>query len=161
MLYPGHSARSRSVLAVREASDGGLWAGTESGLYRMTKGSKNLTRFDTGPLPKSWSEPAVTVLEEDRVGNLWFGGYAGIGRIRKDGSVDRWTPRQGFASTSSWRFTGTSMARSGSERKRASATCGATHSQASHLPSDATGAPKACRVLIFKPLSVPRVENSG
>src|SRR5262249_37243264 len=53
---------------------------------------------DTGALPEHWSEPAVSVLEIDGAGSVWFGGYAGIGRIRKDGQVDRWAPRQGFPS---------------------------------------------------------------
>src|SRR5215471_11541902 len=98
VLYPGADPKSNNVLAVRESSDGGLWVGTENGLYRMSKGSRQLQRFDTGTLPEHWSEPAVSVLEMDAAGSVWFGGYAGIGRIRKDGQVDRWAPRQGFPS---------------------------------------------------------------
>jgi len=32
------------------------------------------------------------------MGNLWFGGNGGIGRINKEGRVDRLTPRHGFMS---------------------------------------------------------------
>jgi ligand-binding sensor domain-containing protein/signal transduction histidine kinase len=98
VFYPGDDARSRTVLAVKETADGALWVGTEGGLFRMARNSGNLVRADIGPPPESWSEPAVAVLEEDGTGNLWFGGYAGIGRITKQGRVDRWTPRHGFAS---------------------------------------------------------------
>lgn len=97
-FYPGEDRRSRTVLAVKETSDGTLWVGTEGGLYRMATGATELSRVDTGPPPESWSEPTVAVLEQDGAGNLWFGGYAGIGRITQDGRVDRWTPRHGFAS---------------------------------------------------------------
>ncbi len=96
-VYPGDDARSRNVFTVHESSEGTLWAGTEAGLYRMSKGS-GLAKFDTGPLPETWNEPAITALQEDGVGNLWFGGYAGVGRISRDGRVTRWTPRHGFVS---------------------------------------------------------------
>jgi ligand-binding sensor domain-containing protein len=98
VLYPGSDARSRVVLAVKETSDGTIWVGTEGGLYYLRKESRQPARFDAGPSPELWSEPTVTVLEEDGSGNLWFGGFAGIGRICKNGRVDRWTPRSGFAS---------------------------------------------------------------
>jgi ligand-binding sensor domain-containing protein/two-component sensor histidine kinase len=57
-----------------------------------------LTLVDTGPAPESWSQPAVAVLESDGEGDLWFGGFAGLGCVRKDGAIQRWTPRHGFAS---------------------------------------------------------------
>ncbi len=98
VYYPGEDPASRTVLAVHETTEGSLWVGTEAGLYRMPPGAQKLSRVDSGPLPESWSQPAVAVIEEDGEGNLWFGGFAGIGRLRKDGRIDRWTPRQGFAS---------------------------------------------------------------
>src|SRR5712692_1872515 len=98
VYFPGDDSRSRTVLAVHEAADGTLWVGTEAGLYRMPPGAPKLLRADSGPLPESWSQPAVAVLEEDGWGYLWFGGFSGIARISKDGHVDRWTPRHGFSS---------------------------------------------------------------
>jgi signal transduction histidine kinase/ligand-binding sensor domain-containing protein len=98
VYYPGGDAPSRTVLAVHESADGTVWAGTEAGLYRIRAGSRKLSRVDTGLLPESWSQPPVAVITEDVEGNLWFGGFAGIGRLGKDGRVNRWTPRHGFAS---------------------------------------------------------------
>lgn len=98
VYYPGGDAKSRTVLAVHESADGTLWAGTEVGLYRMPAGLRKLSRVDTGPLPESWSQPPVSAIAEDAEGNLWFGGFAGIGRLGKDGRIDRWTPRHGFTS---------------------------------------------------------------
>jgi ligand-binding sensor domain-containing protein len=98
VYYPGGDGVSRTVLAVHESSDGTLWVGAEAGLYRLPPDSGSLVRVDTGPLPESWSQAAVAAIAQDRGGNLWFGGFAGICRLAKDGRVDRWTPRQGFAS---------------------------------------------------------------
>jgi len=99
VFYPGESAKSRNVHAVKETVDGTVWIGAEDGLYRMAPNSTTISRVDFGASEEFWSSSAIWTLEEDSSGHLWFGGPgAGIGRITQSAHVDRWTPREGFAS---------------------------------------------------------------
>ncbi|MFH1568168.1 MAG: helix-turn-helix domain-containing protein, partial [Gemmatimonadota bacterium] len=70
-----------SVLALRQTSDGAVWAGTNEGLVRILDGEATAFSQDDG-LPCD----IVTAVEEDEAGTLWIGTEGG-GVCRYDGQV--------------------------------------------------------------------------
>jgi signal transduction histidine kinase/streptogramin lyase len=67
------------VRALRFDRNGTLWAGTNSGLARLTN-----DRFTTLSGPEGRDRDLVRCLYEDREGNLWVGASNGLSRFRDD-----------------------------------------------------------------------------
>ena len=87
-------SRRESVTALHCGGDGTVWAGTTTGLVRVTaRGSTTLTTKDGLPDDAVWS------LSESRDGSLWVGTNDGISRLRK-GSISVYRTRDGLSHSS-------------------------------------------------------------
>ncbi len=73
-----------SIRAIRQAADGYLWLGTESGLFRFD-GVRFVAAADLNP--RLAPDAAVTALAEDESGNLWISARNGLFRMR-NGAVE-------------------------------------------------------------------------
>ncbi|MGH9842375.1 MAG: sensor histidine kinase, partial [Blastocatellia bacterium] len=81
----------KSVRAIIDAADGGLWVGFYGGLMHWREG-KMTTWTEQDGLPGN----TVRALYEDQDGALWIGTYdSGLGRF-KDGKFTRYTTREGL-----------------------------------------------------------------
>jgi ligand-binding sensor domain-containing protein/signal transduction histidine kinase len=72
----GHGSGNR-VKTILETADGAIWAGTVSGLQRMSRAARDSGRFERVPEISS----TVRALQEDRNGALWIGSI-GDGLLR-------------------------------------------------------------------------------
>lgn len=89
---------SNRVRVLLEDSSGDLWAGTNGGLLRYSRGEfKNFTVND------GLTSGHISALWEDRYGNLWAGTTNGLNHLARDGSggivITRYTAKNGFADT--------------------------------------------------------------
>ncbi len=78
--------------------EGGLWCGTESGLWRRPANeakSWKLVRAVEPSVPKR--SIAVGQLLKDTRGDVWAATYSGLYRFRANGRTDRWTRADGLA----------------------------------------------------------------
>jgi ligand-binding sensor domain-containing protein/signal transduction histidine kinase/CheY-like chemotaxis protein len=78
---------TKPILALRVASDGNLWVGTETaGLHRVDPASRQVQSISGGPGPE------VTAIAEDPQGAIWFATWAGgISRIDPaSGHIETW-----------------------------------------------------------------------
>src|SRR6266481_6432591 len=85
--------------AMAQTTDGGIWCGTNTGLYRL-EGARPGWEFrpvDLGPMPEPWADAGIAALLHDRDGNLWVGGNGELWRIARDGKRTRWTDRHGLS----------------------------------------------------------------
>ena len=83
-----------SVLSFAQTSDGYLWLGTLTGLFRFDGSHFELFRPDSGdPLP--WTD--VPTLFAPRTGGLWIGYRSGGFSFLKNGRLTNYTPAHGPA----------------------------------------------------------------
>ena len=87
----GDTMRTNRVNVVHRDRMGALWAGSDSGLFRMAASETGFRRVDLGLGPGP--DPYVRQLLEDEDG-LWIGSTAGLHRSSHDGAVAVW-PVQG------------------------------------------------------------------
>lgn len=78
---------ARLVWNLLEARDGGIWVGTDAGLFHRRADSEEF-------VPEQASEdaatmPGVRVLAEDARGRLWVGSSSGLGLLEADGAARR------------------------------------------------------------------------
>ncbi len=92
--------RSQEVYTLSEDSEGALWCGAESSLYRVGQdnGKWVFTPVDLGPPTTFGSTNAVSILA-DRRGAVWVIAGSGLYRRRSDGIVERYTSLEGVSLT--------------------------------------------------------------
>ena len=81
--------KARVVFALAADPAGGIWAGTQGGLYHLdrTSGEWQLRPVDTGMTGQDWEDTFVEALLVDRSGALWAGTWNGLCHRFPDG---RW-----------------------------------------------------------------------
>jgi signal transduction histidine kinase/ligand-binding sensor domain-containing protein len=97
----GQTRWSNSIATLADDGAGGLWVGTQEGLYRVSHTrsgleSKLVLRPEAPPhLEPDGIYPILFLLRDSR-GALWATGhYCGVYRIRADGSIEHYTSRDG------------------------------------------------------------------
>jgi len=93
--------KARATYALATDGGGGLWAGTQGGLYHLEElaGQWRLHFVDIGMPNRNWDDTAIETLLMDRRGNLWAGGLSGLYRRWPDGHTDHYTTRDGLPHT--------------------------------------------------------------
>jgi signal transduction histidine kinase/ligand-binding sensor domain-containing protein len=89
---------ARVITVLREGRDGTIWAGTNSGLYRLqlANGRRSLRPVDVH-IPNEFPEQRMVVdVLEDAHGSLWIAAPSGLYRRWPDGSAARYTKRDGL-----------------------------------------------------------------
>ena len=92
--------RAREITVLRETRDGKIWVGTNNGLYRLEEvsGRPSLRPIEI-QLPHEYPEQRmIGDVLEDRHGSLWIAAPSGLYRRWPDGSVARYTTRDGLPS---------------------------------------------------------------
>jgi len=86
-MYRGADPSSRLVYALAADPAGGIWAGTQAGLYHLdrTSGDWQLRKVDIGTPSQ---ETVVIALLVDRSGTLWAGARTGLYRRFPDGRCE-------------------------------------------------------------------------
>ncbi len=88
---------SRDLFAVENGSDGAVWAGTASGLYRWKAGVIDSFKIKTSPGEEGLIGAAAYDLEFDAAGNLWVGTEQGLNKITPGGEIEA------FSSAEAWK----------------------------------------------------------
>src|SRR5262249_9991507 len=95
----GEDRYARAITVLFEDHSGVIWCGTYKGLYRLERAQ---SRFSLRPIkPINLEMPSgegqnIADLLEDRCGSLWIAAYSGLYRRWPDGSVARYTKRDGL-----------------------------------------------------------------
>jgi len=77
-LPPAESLTRVPIFSSYHRTNGEIWVGTASGLYRFTAGLRLVARYIHNPAnPASLASDGVSCIAEDRSGILWFGHPAG------------------------------------------------------------------------------------
>jgi ligand-binding sensor domain-containing protein/two-component sensor histidine kinase len=86
--------KARVVFALAADPAGGIWVGTQGGLYHLdrTSGEWQLRLVDAGMTGRDWEDTFVDALLVDRSGALWAGTMNGLYHRFPDG---RWEHNQG------------------------------------------------------------------
>jgi signal transduction histidine kinase/ligand-binding sensor domain-containing protein len=89
---------ANTITALREGADGTIWVGTSKGLHRLVGSDleRRLQPVDIGLPDYTVELQAVTALYEDRFGTLWITAASGLYRRWPDGTVARYTARDGL-----------------------------------------------------------------
>lgn len=100
VTYPtGSTPESKSVNSLQESPDGTIWASTDCGLYALEKGAAqfHLAFLPDRPAGKSSSIQAIIDTFSESSGVLWIASdFQGLFRRNADGSLDRWSVREGI-----------------------------------------------------------------
>jgi sugar lactone lactonase YvrE len=98
-VVPTDAGTGAGVITVlHEGRDGTIWAGTNSGLYRVqnANGRPSLRPVDVH-MPNEFPEQRIVAdVIEDARGSLWIAAPSGLYRRWPDGSVARYTKRDGL-----------------------------------------------------------------
>jgi len=89
---------ARAVTTLFQDNDGTIWCGTTKGLYRLERTTNGLALrpIDLG-MPKEFPEQSfISDVLEDQQGSLWIAAPTGLYRRWRDGSVARYTSRNGL-----------------------------------------------------------------
>ena len=83
---------------LREGRDGTIWVGTRKGLYRVetTGGGPALRAVDIGLAHQPLDQREIAGVTEDRFHTLWIAAPGALYRRWPDGSVARYTTRDGL-----------------------------------------------------------------
>ncbi len=86
-IYLSRDVKARLVFALAADPAGGIWAGTQGGLYHVDRASGDwqLRPVDIGMPSRVWEDTFVTSLLVDRSGALWAGTRIGLYRRFPDG----------------------------------------------------------------------------
>jgi signal transduction histidine kinase/ligand-binding sensor domain-containing protein len=99
LVLPDDSDRlARAVTVLLQDHDGTIWCGTMKGLYRLERATNGLALrpVDLG-MPKEFPEQSlVSDVLEDQQGSLWIAAPTGLYRRWGDGSIARYTSRDGL-----------------------------------------------------------------
>ena len=89
-VYLSSNLKSRVVYALAADPAGGIWAGTQGGLYHMdrTSGDWRLRPVDIGMPRQGWEDTVVIALLVDRRGTLWVGTRNGLYRRLPNGRCE-------------------------------------------------------------------------
>ena len=81
-VYRSSDLKSRVAYALAADPAGGIWAGTQGGLYHLdrTSGEWQMRLVDIGMPSQGWEESVVSALLVDRSGTLWAGTRTGLYR---------------------------------------------------------------------------------
>ncbi|WP_300617691.1 EAL domain-containing protein [Dokdonella sp.] len=107
---------SDNVLALLQSRDGGIWAGTGSGLNRIDPQSREVRLFRNEPRnPRSLAGNLVRALHEAADGALWIGTHAGLSRLDSltpaEARFTRWLTRDGLPNRSVYAIGSDAMGR--------------------------------------------------
>ena len=102
ILPEDEDRRAQSITVVREGREGAIWVGTLKGLYRLerTDGRFELHLVDLEMPSESPEQRFVLDLLEDRYGSLWVASASGLYRRWPDGTLGRYTTRDGLPGAS-------------------------------------------------------------
>ena len=92
----GGDRYARAITVLLEDHSGAMWCGSYKGLYRLERAQG---RFALRPIKMEMPEGEgqyIADLLEDRCGSLWIAAYSGLYRRWPDGSVARYTKRDGL-----------------------------------------------------------------
>jgi signal transduction histidine kinase/ligand-binding sensor domain-containing protein len=98
VAYADPRTRDLAVTAILEDQGGTIWCGTDEGLYRVERYDRQFTlrAVDIG-MPRDYPDQRrVSDVTEDRFGSIWVATPAGLYRRWPDGSVARYTARDGL-----------------------------------------------------------------
>jgi ligand-binding sensor domain-containing protein/two-component sensor histidine kinase len=99
LVLPNDSdRRARAVTVLFEDREGTIWCGTMKGLQRLERTTNDLALrpIDLG-MPHEFPEQSlVSDVLEDQQGSLWIAATTGLYRRWRDGSVARYTSRDGL-----------------------------------------------------------------
>jgi signal transduction histidine kinase/ligand-binding sensor domain-containing protein/DNA-binding response OmpR family regulator len=87
-----------TINTIFQDSKGYIWLGTDIGLNKLDKISREITVFLNNPKDKySISHSTVTAIEEDNNGNLWFGTLLGLNKYdKRNGKFFKYGKKNGF-----------------------------------------------------------------
>jgi ligand-binding sensor domain-containing protein/signal transduction histidine kinase len=85
--YRPEVPKARKMNALAPDPEGGIWAGTDGGLYHLdrTTGGCRLRRVDIGMPNRVWEDTFVNALLSEKDGTLWVGTGSGLYRQLPDG----------------------------------------------------------------------------
>lgn len=95
IVYRPEDQREPRVTALLEDGAGGIWCGTQSGLYRLQRiaGGWVLNPVEIGMPRGHFGDRIIEAVFQDRQGTLWVGGHRALYRCSKDGACTRyWLP---------------------------------------------------------------------
>ena len=89
-VYCPRDPKGRVVFALAADPTGGIWVGTQGGLYHLdrTSGDWQLRLVDIGMPSQNWEDTVVNALLVDRSGALWAGTMSGLYRRLPDGRCE-------------------------------------------------------------------------
>jgi ligand-binding sensor domain-containing protein len=98
VLPEDENRNAKAITVLLEARDGTIWCGTLRGLYRLESiaGRFALRPVDLKMPTENQEQSFVLDLLEDRHGSLWVAAASGLYRRWADGSVARYTSREGL-----------------------------------------------------------------
>ena len=98
VLPEGEDRNAKAITVLLETRDGTIWCGTLRGLYRLdsTAGRFTLRPVDLKMPTENQEQSFVLDLLEDHHGSLWVAAASGLYRRWADGSVARYTSREGL-----------------------------------------------------------------
>ena len=98
-VYAGSDDRASHLNVLLEDSRGGIWCGTDAGLFRLERRPGQtepvLRSIDLG-MPPDWDDQVVNALLRDPRGDLWAGTSSGLYRLRAEGGLERYTESDGL-----------------------------------------------------------------
>lgn len=98
VLYRPNDPGDPVVDALVEDGAGGIWCGTQRGLYRLQRetGGWALHPVDVGMPRDHYGDRSIEALFEDRQGTLWIGGARALYRRSKEGAYTRYPLAGGY-----------------------------------------------------------------
>lgn len=96
VLVPeGNERLSRVVTAILETTDGTIWCGTMSDLFRLKKADNQLHLVHVD-LHSSFGAVNITDVVQDKFGSIWICAFGGLFRIWPDGGTVQYGEREGL-----------------------------------------------------------------
>src|SRR6266550_2682015 len=98
ITFADAEAATRPITVLVKGKDGTIWAGTNSGLYRLEAANgRQLLRPVDVHIPNAFPEQRIIAdILEDANGSLWIAAPSGLYRRWPDGSAARYTKRDGL-----------------------------------------------------------------
>ena len=98
-FFPGEERSSQWIHRLVEDDSGGIWIGTNAGLYHMSATAGRPPVFQHVPLrapTQPEPSPRILALAKDRYGRIWAGGDRGLFQLYGDGRSERYSTADGL-----------------------------------------------------------------